>query len=200
MIWEVSISKYIAMGGWVMFPLIMLSFVLAFLIVERFLFFSGMAKDDITPDDVVEALGQTDCRRLEAGTGMHRLLLAEFLNARKVYNRLDKAIVDEVVRRTVPLFNRHMQSIGALTAAAPLLGLLGTVSGMVTTFNVMNVFGTGNAKAMSGGISEALITTQYGLVVAIIGLYVSMILVRRARTYETMVEEISIHIIRKFKL
>lgn len=200
MIWEVSITKYIAMGGWVMFPLILLSFVLAFLIIERFMFFSGMAKDDITADELVAALEHPEDREPGTGTGIYRMILGEFLSARQVYHRLDKAIVDEVCMRIVPRFKIHMKNIGALTAAAPLLGLLGTVSGMVTTFNVMNIFGTGNAKAMSGGISEAMITTQYGLVVAIIGLYVSMILTRRARKYETMVEEVSVHIIRKFKL
>jgi len=200
MIWEVSITKYIAMGGWVMVPLILLSFVLAFLIIERLMFFSGIAKNDITPDELVTALGQADYRATAGGTGICRMMLEEFLSARQTYHRLDKAIVDEVCMRIVPRFKTHMKNIGALTAAAPLLGLLGTVSGMVTTFNVMNIFGTGNAKAMSGGISEAMITTQYGLVVAIIGLYVSMILTRRARKYETLVEEVSVHIIRKFKL
>ena len=68
---------------------------------------------------------------------------------------------------------------------------------MITTFNVMNIFGTGNAKAMSGGISEALITTQYGLVVAILGMYLGMLLARRVRHYETLVQEISVHINRK---
>jgi hypothetical protein len=54
-----------------------------------------------------------------------------------------------------------------LAAVAPLLGLLGTVTGMIATFDVLAVFGTGNAKAMAGGISEALITTQTGLLVAL---------------------------------
>jgi biopolymer transport protein ExbB len=60
------------------------------------------------------------------------------------------------------------------------LGLLGTVTGMIATFDVLSVFGTGNAKAMAGGISEALITTQTGLLVAIPGLYMKGFLDRRA--------------------
>jgi biopolymer transport protein ExbB len=69
-------------------------------------------------------------------------------------------------------------------AIAPLLGLLGTVTGMIATFDIMSVFGTGNAKAMAGGISEALITTQTGLLVAIPGLYMKGFLDRRARNLQ----------------
>ncbi len=109
-------------------------------------------------------------------------------------------VVEEITRGFIPELTKNLKIIGALTSAAPLLGLLGTVSGMITTFNVMNIFGTGNAKAMSGGISEALITTQFGLVVAIIGLYIGIILNRQARHYETVIRELSIHLVRKFGL
>jgi biopolymer transport protein ExbB len=63
---------------------------------------------------------------------------------------------------------------------APLLGLLGTVSGMVKTFVVIAEFGTGNARALASGISEALITTQTGLVVAVPGLFMASFLLRRS--------------------
>ena len=74
-----------------------------------------------------------------------------------------------------------------LAAIAPLLGLLGTVTGMISTFDVMAVSGTGNAKAMAGGISEALITTQTGLLVAIPGLCMKDFLARRARNLQQQV-------------
>jgi biopolymer transport protein ExbB len=62
-------------------------------------------------------------------------------------------------------------SIRTLTVALPMLGLLGTVDGMIQTFDVMTVFGTGNARGMAGGISVALITTMGGLLTALSGLY-----------------------------
>jgi biopolymer transport protein ExbB len=65
---------------------------------------------------------------------------------------------------------RSLAVIGVLAAMAPLMGLLGTVTGMITTFDILAIFGTGNVKAMAGGISESLITTQTGLIVAIPGL------------------------------
>jgi biopolymer transport protein ExbB len=65
-----------------------------------------------------------------------------------------------------------------------LLGLLGTVTGMMATFDVLAVFGTGNSKAMANGISEALVTTQSGLLVAIPGLYMKSFLQQRAETVQ----------------
>ncbi len=70
----------------------------------------------------------------------------------------------------------------AITAAtAPLLGLLGTVSGMISTFNLITLFGSGDPKPLAGGISEALITTLFGLVVAIPALIIHAFLSRRAQ-------------------
>ncbi|WP_300675074.1 MotA/TolQ/ExbB proton channel family protein, partial [Desulfoluna sp.] len=72
---------------------------------------------------------------------------------------------------------------------APLLGLLGTVSGMITTFDVIALFGTGNARAMAGGISESLITTQSGLSVAIPGMFMGVLLTRRSRRLAAKLDE-----------
>ncbi|BCX81229.1 biopolymer transport protein ExbB [Methylomarinovum caldicuralii] len=71
--------------------------------------------------------------------------------------------------------------IDALTQALPLLGLLGTVTGMIKVFDVLTVFGTANARAMAAGISEALITTLAGLVTALSGLWLASYLRQRAR-------------------
>ena len=75
----------------------------------------------------------------------------------------------------------HFAFIRILAGVAPLLGLLGTVTGMMATFDVITIFGTGNAKAMAGGISVALITTQTGLMVSIPGLYMNGFLTKRAQ-------------------
>ena len=79
--------------------------------------------------------------------------------------------------------------IGILAAIAPLLGLLGTVLGMIETFDVIAMFGTGNARAMAGGISVALITTQTGLLVAIPGLLMSNRLGRMSSHLKTTLDE-----------
>ena len=66
-------------------------------------------------------------------------------------------------------------------AAAPLLGLLGTVTGMIKTFNLITIFGTGDAKSLSSGISEALVTTELGLIVAIPALILHGVLSRMTK-------------------
>ncbi len=75
--------------------------------------------------------------------------------------------IQEAVLRQVPRLERFVATLSILAAVAPLLGLLGTVTGMINTFQVITLFGTGDPKMMSGGISEALVTTQLGLAVAI---------------------------------
>ncbi|MDP4984571.1 MotA/TolQ/ExbB proton channel family protein [Pseudoalteromonas tunicata] len=83
----------------------------------------------------------------------------------------------------------------AITAAvSPLLGLLGTVSGMIETFKLMTLFGAGDAAAVSGGISEALVTTELGLVVAIPALLCHALLSRRAKTYYGELESCAVNL------
>ncbi|WP_252738848.1 MotA/TolQ/ExbB proton channel family protein [Colwellia sp. D2M02] len=83
---------------------------------------------------------------------------------------------------------RFIGAIATSAAIAPLLGLLGTVSGMISTFMMMTIFGTGDASTVSGGISEALITTELGLIVAIPSLIISALLSRRTKSYTAKLE------------
>lgn len=75
--------------------------------------------------------------------------------------------IDEAILREVPRVERGLITLAILAAIAPMLGLLGTVSGMIETFQSITLFGTGDPKLMSGGISQALVTTELGLAVAI---------------------------------
>ncbi|RLJ17497.1 flagellar motor protein MotA [bacterium endosymbiont of Escarpia laminata] len=74
---------------------------------------------------------------------------------------------DEAILKELPALRRGLPMLGILAAVAPLLGLLGTVTGMIETFQSITLFGTGDPKLMSGGISQALVTTELGLAVAI---------------------------------
>ena len=84
---------------------------------------------------------------------------------------------------------QHLIFIKTLTAALPMLGLLGTVDGMIQTFDVLTVFGTGNARGMAGGISVALITTMAGLLTALSGLYFSTELEQRVTRIDAHVSD-----------
>ena len=85
--------------------------------------------------------------------------------------------------------NRNMLIIKAFMAVLPLLGLLGTVTGMIKVFDVMAVMGTGNARAMAGGVSQATIPTMAGLVAALSGLYFVTMLDRKASNAVEEVED-----------
>jgi len=198
MIWEITILEYLSMGGWVMIPLIALSFVLMMLVSERLLYLRRLRKDSISTDDLVTIIEKDpDDGNVPQSKGIRGQLMDRLLQAKKTYGTINDLIVEEVVNGFDIELKKNLRLIGGLTSVAPLLGLLGTVSGMITTFSVLTIFGTGNAKAMSGGISEALITTQFGLVIAIIGLFCNSVIQRWARGCEQLMREISHQITRK---
>ncbi len=108
-------------------------------------------------------------------------------------------VAEEVLfERLIPVRQqlRSLLSFISVTAAvAPLLGLLGTVSGLIKTFSVIAVEGTGEAQSISGGISEALITTLFGLIVAIPSFMIHALLIRKAKGVEQNVERIGLAVI-----
>ncbi len=87
---------------------------------------------------------------------------------------------------------RRLSAIAITAAVAPLLGLLGTVSGMIETFRMMTLFGSGDAEVVSGGISQALVTTELGLVVAIPALILNAVLSRKAKAYYNELENFAL--------
>ncbi|MCF8117968.1 MAG: MotA/TolQ/ExbB proton channel family protein, partial [Desulfarculaceae bacterium] len=97
--------------------------------------------------------------------------------------------LSEAMLRELPRLERFLTTLKVLAAVAPLLGLLGTVTGMINTFQVITVFGAGDPRLMAGGISEALITTQLGLAVAIPILVASALLGRRVSRLAGDMEE-----------
>ena len=86
--------------------------------------------------------------------------------------------------------HHNVGTIQVLMAILPLLGLLGTVTGMIQVFNVMAVVGTSNARLMAGGVSAATIPTMVGLVAALSGLYLAVYLQRRANKATHMITDI----------
>lgn len=101
-------------------------------------------------------------------------------------------ILYEKILSIRPKLERFLPFIALTAAAAPLLGLLGTVTGMIKTFNLITIFGTGDAKSLSSGISEALVTTELGLVVAIPALILHGLISRMARQKLGDMEQISV--------
>ena len=118
------------------------------------------------------------CRVLQAGLsnlGSNREILEQALQ--------------EAILKELPRLERFLSTISVLAAVAPLLGLLGTVSGMINTFQAITIHGTGDPRMLSGGISEALITTQLGLLVAVPVLILHHFLERRVDAIVGEMEE-----------
>ncbi|WP_321390061.1 MotA/TolQ/ExbB proton channel family protein [uncultured Desulfuromusa sp.] len=102
---------------------------------------------------------------------------------------MNRRLLDQCSMQLRQEVHRNIMLIAVLATVSPLLGLLGTVTGMITTFDVIALFGTGNARALAGGISEALITTQSGLLVSIPGVFSSAVLTLRARRLQMRLDE-----------
>ncbi|MEZ4386554.1 MAG: MotA/TolQ/ExbB proton channel family protein [Candidatus Krumholzibacteriia bacterium] len=182
--------EYLQQGGWVMIPLGLASLSMWVLIFDRLAEYAAFSHGDIGMREALAVLDGT-ADEPAGGGGLRRALLVRFLAERSGDADLDRNILQQLMLNLRPRIRQHLAMIAILAAIAPLLGLLGTVLGMIETFEVIALFGTGNAKAMAGGISVALVTTQAGLLVAIPGMIVSGALVRRARRLEVRLDEFS---------
>jgi biopolymer transport protein ExbB len=97
--------------------------------------------------------------------------------------------LEDILAKATPPLEKNLSVIKLLAAVAPLLGLLGTVIGMIETFQAITLFGTGDPKLMAGGISQALVTTMLGLIAAVPLLFVHNILDSRSRSISQIYEE-----------
>ncbi len=191
-----SIEDYLSAGGAVMIPLVGISVLMWTLIINRIFFFRRMYWKNMGPKKALRYIREgrfPDTQRYRGATAM---LVTDFLRRRSGRPDIDRFILDETVMVLVSSMDRYLDVIGLLAGIAPLLGLLGTVIGMITTFDVISFFGTGNAKALASGISEALITTQTGLLVAIPGLYMSNFLNRRAEILKQRISSTGMYLSR----
>jgi biopolymer transport protein ExbB len=169
--WTAMID-FLARGGVIMIPLGLFSIVTLAIILERS--FSLRAKriirldilqrvkDLLADNQIGEAM--TVCRRQPSVMG--RILLSAIMNHDRDREEL-KTIVEDAGRQEVPTLDRYLGMLGTIAAVSPLLGLTGTVFGMIRTFTVISEKGIAHPSQLAGGISEALITTASGLVVAI---------------------------------
>ncbi len=155
-----------------MFPILLCSIVAIAIVIERFWTLSAAR---ISPKYVLaqvwtwlknNQLDSTKLRELRLSSPLGQILAAGLLTSK--YGRT--AMIDSIEQTAALVVHdmeRYLNTLGTIAAITPLLGLLGTVVGMITVFGEIMLQGTGNANALAGGISEALITTAAGLTVAI---------------------------------
>jgi biopolymer transport protein ExbB len=163
-------------GGWLMIPIILCSVISAAICVERFW---TLRRQQIAPRNLLAQVwnwiknNELDAKRmrdLKNGSPLGQILAAGITNHRRGRDIMKKSI-EEVASHVVHELERYLNTLGTVAAITPLLGLLGTVIGMIRVFTSIKLEGTGNAAVLAGGISEALITTAAGLTVAIPSLF-----------------------------
>ncbi len=166
----------VQLGGWVMYPLLLTCLWMWFLIGKKSVDMYSFTKGDRKFSELQKEIG----KKADYSAAAWQKYIVDGYIAEKTGDRdLDENVI-ESHRMHMELFvSKYTKTIGILSTVAPLLGLLGTVSGMVKTFDVIAQFGTGNARALASGISEALITTQTGLVIAVPGLFLATFILRR---------------------
>lgn len=159
-------------GGWLMLPIIACSMVAAAIILERL--WTLQQKRVLPKDLTVQAWQWVKADRLDServqmlhqSSPLGQVLAAGLVN-RDAGREIAKEGIEDTGRHVVHEMERYLNPLGTIAVISPLLGLLGTVIGMVKVFAAITVHGVGNPSVLAGGISEALITTAAGLTVAI---------------------------------
>lgn len=192
-----SLMQYVDDGGVVGYVIIGLGF--AALVLTGFKLVDIMGFAVASADEVDGVLtelseGSIDgaikkAREIKGIAGEMMLIGAEHASEKR--GLLEEMLFERILR-VRPTLERFLPFLAITAAAAPLLGLLGTVIGMIKTFQLITIFGTGDAKSLSSGISEALVTTALGLVVAIPTLVLHGALSRMARHKIGLLEQISV--------
>ncbi|PHR29394.1 MAG: hypothetical protein COA36_04115 [Desulfotalea sp.] len=183
-----DILDYLAGGGVVMIPLGIVSLWMWVLIVERLIYFRSLKYASVSFHEILSVWrGEAAPSR----NGLRAGVLRSFSQLRTGNSTEDKCNLRFLILRNRPALQRNIAVIGVLAGIAPLLGLLGTVTGMMTTFDVLGGYGASSARAMAGGLSEALLTTQTGLIVAIPGMFMAEFLNRRAAQYDHLLDTLA---------
>ena len=171
-------------GGWLMLPIILSSIIALAICVERFL---KLNPDKVAPRNLLnqvwgwlqnKQLDAEKLRELRRGSPLAQILATGLANA-KFGRDIMKESIEDTASHIIHDLERYLNALGTIAAVAPLLGLLGTVLGMIRVFTEIMVQGSGNAGVLAGGISEALITTASGLCVAIPALIMHRYFLRR---------------------
>ena len=178
-------------GGPIMYPLLLCSIISLTVIIERAIFWIGvgMRKNQILVDEVLELSrkGDWESIRLKAKGSKNyviRVLISGILHREYSLSKaMESAAADEISR-----MGRFMGILDTMITVAPLLGILGTVLGIIESFSMLDSFGIQNPQAVTGGIAQALITTAAGLIIAILTVfpynYYNSLIGKAAKTIE----------------
>lgn len=187
-------------GGWLMIPIIICSIAVIAISVERFW---TLSPEKIAPRNQLGQVwnqiqsNQMDADRLKElrrSSPLGRILAVGLSNSRHGRDVM-KDSIEEAASQVIHEMERFLSVLGTIAAITPLLGLLGTVFGMITVFNEIMLQGTGNAGVLAGGISQALITTAAGLCVAIPAMISHRYFQRRVDALVVFMEQESVKLV-----
>ena len=160
-----AIVRFMERGGDVLYLVLVVTFLMWMLIIERLWYFRAVYRKEARR--VLEAW---EARRERKSWHAHKIR---------------GAMVSEVSQN----LNQSVMMIKTLVAVCPLIGLLGTVTGMIEVFDVMAILGSGNARAMAAGVSKATIPTMAGMVAALSGVFMSTYIERKAKREAERLED-----------
>ncbi|MBW2367593.1 MAG: MotA/TolQ/ExbB proton channel family protein [Deltaproteobacteria bacterium] len=192
---SVDLKEKLEVGGILMWPILFVA-ALAFIFMIERLIVLGSTKANTDKimgqlNDLAEKGKWKEARdvcELNSRTPTCRMLNSAIKHIGDAQEVLEGAL-QEAILREMPRLERFLPTLSILAMVSPLLGLLGTVTGMINVFQVITVSGTGDPRMLSGGISEALLTTQFGLIVAVPIMLVHHFLERRVDKIANDMEE-----------
>jgi len=194
------VLEIIYAGGWLMVPIILCSILSLTIIGERFW---ALRRGAVVPPGIGQQVEDWAARheldrrhidQLRAGSAMGRVLAAALVNRHRSREVIKEA-VEDTGRHVIHELERFLNTLGTIAGISPLLGLLGTVIGMIKVFSAILAHGVGDASQLAGGISQALITTAAGLTVAIPSFFFYRYFKGRVVDYVVSMEEQAINLI-----
>jgi len=194
------VFEIVQSGGWLMLPIILCSIIAIAIVIERFW---TLNPSRIAPRNALaevwsklrhNQLDATQLRELRMSSPLGQILAAGLVNAKSGRGIMTESI-EQAASHVVHDLERYLSTLGTIAAITPLLGLLGTVIGMIDVFSDIMTVGTGDAANLAGGISKALITTASGLSVGIPALMFYRMFLRRVDGLVVELERESIKLV-----
>ena len=186
--------QWFVKGGPVMIPIAGLSIVAITFVIERYIYFKRITHDEEHfTGEFVKLWNKNNIKKIyelcDRTPGPLAKVMKAGVTAYKKNPKAIKARMHEVVVSEMPKLERYMSLISVIATLEPMLGLLGTVTGMIRCFTVISLKGTGNPQELAGGISEALITTEAGLIIAIPLIYLHNMLSNKVDSISSDIEK-----------
>ena len=194
-----TFRDYFKAGGIVMYPLAAIALLALLMVIERGIVYCRLSRGHARTcgaiaDELKSGTAKAVVSVKQAPAPMARLWTRGVEALQRGGEDVEEAMQEAIIGE-LPGLEKHLSSLAVFAAIAPLLGLLGTVGGMIKTFEVITQHGTGNARLLADGISEALVTTQVGLAIAIPLLLLHAVLSRQAKKIVVNMEQLALTVL-----